>query len=219
MKGILFDFNGTMFFDSPKHKEAWNAFSLRYRGTAISDAEMDLMHGQTNKRIIEILIGEMSDAESEALSKAKEAMYREACVNDPQMFHLTDGLVEVLDQCKAKGVPMTICSASIKDNIDFFVESFQLDRWFDPELIMYDDGIHENKISMFTKGAQVIDCPLSSCVVIEDSISGIDFANQCHVNSIIAIGPKEKHEFLASLPGVDHVITDFRDFQFDWLKD
>ena len=41
MKGILFDFNGTMFFDSIKHKEAWNAFSLKYRNKALSDEEMD----------------------------------------------------------------------------------------------------------------------------------------------------------------------------------
>ena len=45
MKGILFDFNGTMFFDSIKHKEAWNAFSLKYRNKALSDEEMDHMHG------------------------------------------------------------------------------------------------------------------------------------------------------------------------------
>ena len=35
MKGILFDFNGTMFFDSIKHKEAWNAFSLKYRNKKV----------------------------------------------------------------------------------------------------------------------------------------------------------------------------------------
>ena len=39
---------------------------------------------------------------------------------------------------------MTICSASIKDNIDFFISSFHLDRWFDVDKIMYDDGIHLN---------------------------------------------------------------------------
>ena len=26
-KGLLFDFNGTMFFDSEKHKKAWDVFS------------------------------------------------------------------------------------------------------------------------------------------------------------------------------------------------
>ena len=26
-KGIIFDFNGTLFFDSEKHQEAWREFS------------------------------------------------------------------------------------------------------------------------------------------------------------------------------------------------
>lgn len=216
MKGILFDFNGTMFFDGIKHKEAWNAFSLKYRNIPISDDEMDRMHGQTNKQIIQLLIGDMSEEESSELSKAKEAMYREACINDPEMFHLVDGLEAFLDYLKANEVPMTICSASIKENIDFFISSFHLDRWFDVDKIMYDDGIHLNKISMFTKGAEAIGLDLSDCIVIEDSISGIDFAHQCNVASIVAIGPKEKHDFLSTLPGVDFVISDYVDM-IQWM--
>ena len=95
-------------------------------------------------------------------------MYREACINDPEMFHLVDGLEAFLDYLKANEVPMTICSASIKENIDFFISSFHLDRWFDVDKIMYDDGIHLNKISMFTKGAEAIGLDLSDCIVIED---------------------------------------------------
>ena len=148
-KGLLFDFNGTMFFDSEKHKEAWDVFSQKYRGCPISDYELDHTHGKTNKKIIELLLGDMRDEESEKLSKAKEALYRECCINDPKMFHLVDGLEDVLDNLKELQIPMTICSASIKDNIDFFISSFHLDRWFDIDKIIYDDGTHVDKISMF----------------------------------------------------------------------
>ena len=51
-KGLLFDFNGTMFFDSEKHKKAWDVFSQKYRGCPISDYELDHTHGKTNKKII-----------------------------------------------------------------------------------------------------------------------------------------------------------------------
>ena len=50
-KGILFDFNGTMFFDSEKHKEAWDVFSRKYRNCPITEEELDHMHGKTNKKI------------------------------------------------------------------------------------------------------------------------------------------------------------------------
>ncbi|MEG0275296.1 MAG: HAD family phosphatase, partial [Longicatena sp.] len=56
VKGVLFDFNGTMVFDSPQHKKAWGVFSKKYRGIDISEEEMEQMHGRTNKTIIELLL-------------------------------------------------------------------------------------------------------------------------------------------------------------------
>ena len=50
IKGILFDFNGTMFFDGPMHKKAWNTFSLKYRNKPITDDELDHMHGVKTSR-------------------------------------------------------------------------------------------------------------------------------------------------------------------------
>lgn len=212
-KGLLFDFNGTMFFDSPKHKEAWDVFSRTYRHKPITDDELDHMHGQTNKKIIEMLMnGQVSDEESEQLSIQKEAFYRECCRKDPAMFHLVPGLVELLDKLKEMKVPMTICSASIEDNIKFFIESFHLDTWFKIEDIIYDDGTHIDKVSMFTEGSKRIGVPLKDCMVIEDSLSGIQFAHQCQVGKIVAITTKDKTEEYRKLPGVDEIIYDYIDF-------
>lgn len=217
-KGILFDFNGTMFFDSPKHKLAWDVFSQKYRGKPLSDEEMDHMHGQVNKEIIHILMGEMSEEKSVELSKAKEALYRECCEKDPAMFHLVPGLAALLDQLKELGIPMTICSASIKENIDFFIRSFHLDRWFDIANIVYDDGLHENKIAMFQDGAKRIHVPIEHCLVIEDSLSGIAFAHACNVGKIVAITTPDKKESYAKLEGVDQVICDYHDFDLSFFQ-
>ena len=39
-KGVIFDFNGTLFWDSEKHLEAWREFSKRLREHAFTDDEM-----------------------------------------------------------------------------------------------------------------------------------------------------------------------------------
>lgn len=214
IKGILFDFNGTMVFDGPMHKEAWNDFSLTYRKKPISDQELEHMHGQTNKEIIKMLLGDSVDEKrSEQLSKAKEALYRKCSQLDPN-YHLVDGLETFLNVLKEKNIPMTICSASIKDNIDFFIEYFQLTRWFRKEDIVYDDGTHLNKITMFQKGANNIHVPLNECLVFEDSLSGISFAQQCHVQRIIAITTPEKIEEYKKLNGVDEIIFDFNNLKY-----
>lgn len=212
--GILFDFNGTMFFDSPKHKEAWNEFCLTYRNKPITDEELDHMHGQTNKRIIELLLGRtLSDEQSVAMSKAKEALYRKCCCRDAENLHLVAGLAQFLDKCKEENIPMTICTASIKDNVDFFIETFSLTKWFRPEDIIYDDGTHVDKTTMFLEGAKRIHTPIEECLIIEDSFSGIAFAHAVHAGKIVAITSKDKIMEYERLKGVDFIIQDFINFQ------
>ena len=40
MKGIIFDFNGTLYWDSQLHYDAWRDYSKLLRGYEFSDEEM-----------------------------------------------------------------------------------------------------------------------------------------------------------------------------------
>ena len=62
-----------------------------------------------------------------------------------QDLPLVPGVPAFFDLLKEKGIPFTIASASIKENIDFFVEHYHLDRWIDPATIRYDDGTYSDK--------------------------------------------------------------------------
>lgn len=49
MKGIIFDFNGTLFQDSDKHEAAWRQFALEQFGRKITDEEfIRNIHGRNN---------------------------------------------------------------------------------------------------------------------------------------------------------------------------
>ena len=37
-------------------------------------------------------------------------------------------------------MPLTIATATIKENVDFYFDTFALDRWFDPDKVVFDDG-------------------------------------------------------------------------------
>ena len=80
-KGIIFDFNGTLFWDSEKHLEAWREFSTRVRPYAFTDEEMrEYMFGRTNEDILTYLIGTKPSPELvEKLGSEKEAVYRQMC--------------------------------------------------------------------------------------------------------------------------------------------
>ena len=176
MNGVIFDFNGTLFLDNDKHIKAWNKIAMELRGTGITEEELhSKMNGVNNKYIIRYLNSGKEDDELEAkYSSLKEQYYRRFCKEDTKNFHLIEGAVQLFDQLKQKNIPFTIASASIKDNIDFFVENFQLDRWIDPETIVYDNGQYKDKEAMFLQAARNIHVPVDQICVIEDSLAGVN---------------------------------------------
>ena len=61
MKGVIFDFNGTLFLDNDKHVLAWNRISQELRNTDITEEELhEKMNGRPNKLIIRYLNGRPS---------------------------------------------------------------------------------------------------------------------------------------------------------------
>ena len=215
-KGIIFDFNGTLFLDSEKHMEGWRVFSKKLRGTAFTDEEMrDHMFGRTNEDIIAYAIGKKPDRELvEKCTAEKESIYRQMCRDDMKNFVLTDGAVEFLDYLKAHDIPRTIATMSEKVNVDFFIEGFQLARWFDLEKIVYDNGKIPGKPApdIYEIAAKKLGLAPSDCIVVEDAVSGIAAAKNAGIGKIIAIGPEKNHNFLMSLEGVSETITNFNEF-------
>ena len=215
-KGIIFDFNGTLFLDSEKHMEAWRVFSKELRGTAFSDEEMrDHMFGRTNEDIIAYAIGRNPDKTLvEKYTAEKEAIYRQMCRDDKEHFVLTDGAVELLDYLKLRNIPRTIATMSEKVNVDFFIQGFHLEKWFDLDKIVYDNGKIPGKPApdIYEIAAENIGLVPAECIVVEDAVSGIAAAKNAGAGKIIAIGPEENHNFLMSLDGVSETITNFYEF-------
>ena len=210
-KGVIFDFNGTLFFDSDKHVLAWGRMAEELRGFGTTPEELQAhFYGVPNNRAIEyILQRECKEEELNKYSELKEAYYREYCVNDPESFHLVAGAHKFFEQLVEENIPFTIASASIKPNIDFFVKSFELEKWFDPEKIVYDDGSFANKVKMFQYAAEVIGVPIEDCLIFEDSDSGIRDAYMAGCQNIIVVdsmGVAAKHE---GKPGVKKIIKTF----------
>ena len=212
-KGVVFDFNGTLFFDNDKHILAWSEISEILRGRGITELELlEHFNGVPNHKIVSYLLGREGIAEElEKYSQLKEEFYRRFCLEDQENFHLVDGAVEFFNYLKEKGIPFTIASASIKANIDFFVKEFGLGNWINPEDIVYDDGSYENKVAMFLDAAKNLGVDIKECMIVEDSVSGIYSGYLAGCRNIVVIDSSGKAEKYKSLPGVVKVIRDFKD--------
>lgn len=212
-KGVIFDFNGTLFLDNDKHIGAWGEISKELRGKGISDEELAYhINGVPNEKVIEYLSGKPSDQHwVESYSQKKETIYRRLCKEDQENFHLIDGAVTFFEQLREQKIPFTIASASIWNNINFFVKEFQLDRWIDIKNIVYDDGSYESKRQMFLDAAEKIQVSIEEILVFEDAVSGIRSAYEAGCRMIIVVCEESKKEEYEKLPGVIKTISNFQE--------
>ena len=215
-KGIIFDFNGTLYWDSHLHKQAWREYSKILRGTMFSDEEMvKYMFGRTNEQIIRYAIGKQPTPEMVAeYGDEKEELYRQMCLKDKEHFHLAKGAVEFLDFLKENGIPRTIATMSDKTNVDFFIEHFHLEKWFEIEKIVYSDGIIPGKPApdIYQIAAEKLGLQPKECIVVEDALSGIKAAEEAGIGKIVAICSEEPPELYENIPAVTGIIKDFNEF-------
>lgn len=213
MKGIIFDFNGTLYWDSQLHYDAWVEYSKILRGTPFTREEMrDKMFGHTNKDIIQYAIGKEPTAEMvEKYAKEKESLYRKRCLIDRENFKLAPGAEEFLDFLKENNIPMTIATMSEWDNVEFYIREFNLSKWFDVDKIVYSNGKIPGKPApdIFLIAAKNLDLNPKDCLVFEDAIAGINAAKAASIGKIIAVDSIEPPEFYQNIEGLSGIITNF----------
>ena len=187
--------------------------------TLTSEVMAVQVHGRNNQHTLEYLTGSrLEDDRLKQLSDQKETIYRDLCQAQGDEFKLSPGAVGLLDALAARGIPRTIATASGKENLDFFFENLHLDRWFDRRCTVYDDGSRPGKPApdIYLQAAQRLRLDPSAGVVVEDSLSGIQSAQSAGIGYIIALGSIDEHIRLSGLDGVDQVVENLGNL--DWNK-
>ncbi|MBO7141704.1 MAG: HAD family phosphatase [Bacteroidales bacterium] len=188
LKGIIFDFNGTLLWDTPYHNKAWNIFLDRYH-ISLSDQEIrDNMHGRTNAEIFKYLFKkDLSQSEVDSLASEKEAIYRHLIINNN--FDLHKGSRQMFDFCLACAIPTSIATSSDQENATFFYERYNLKTWFSQRRFIYNDYTFASKPApdIFKKAANQMFLEPDEIMVFEDSPAGIEAAENFGAGKIVVI--------------------------------
>lgn len=214
-QGIIFDFNGTMFYDSKIQEKSWKTFLYKKIGREITNEEFQkYVHGcHAEVSFSYFLKNRLSKEEIDQLAEEKEVVYRKLCLSDKQHYRLADGLVEFLDYLKKQQIPFTIATASGLNNLKFFFQNLDLGKWFNIEQVVYDNGLIPSKPEpeIYKKAAQNIGVLPSDCIVFEDAMSGIEAAHRAGVSKIIGVASTLSKEQLQQIAGISMVIEDYID--------
>lgn len=193
VKGVVFDFNGTMFLDSPLHERAWIEMAQKIRPRPLGVEEFyQNLQGRTNLQIITYLLERQpSEAELEQITEEKELLYRTRCSAPDGLHTLAPGVERFLDALKPTGIPFTIATGSYLLNVQFYFSHLHLEKWFRFENVIYDDGTYPGKPSpdIFLKAAAKLNMQPADCLVFEDSYAGIRSAVSAGIGRIVTVEP------------------------------
>jgi len=186
--GVIFDFNGTLFWDTGLHNEAWQIFLDKYN-LQISDEEMfRRFHGKNNRHILkEIFKGTLPEEQIPELGVEKERIYQQLCYKSG--LTLAPGATEFIELLAGRGVAYTIATSSGKENVDFYFDHLNLSRWFEYDKVVFDEGHFAGKPApdIYLKAMLIINRKPSEIIVFEDAVSGIQAAENANVGCIIIV--------------------------------
>jgi beta-phosphoglucomutase-like phosphatase (HAD superfamily) len=215
-KAVIFDFNGVLFFDADLQARSWQRIAKELRGSEMTANELDThMHGRPNSYVMSYLAGRpIAAPELLELIQAKESLYRDLCLQNPDRFVLSPGACDLLERLTSSNIPRTIATSSEITNVQFFIKHLRLHRWFDVSKIVYDNGVRPGKPApdMYLAAAQNIGIAAGECMVVEDAVSGIRAAHAAGIGYIIGLGALAAHAKLRACVGVSAVIETLEQF-------
>lgn len=186
--GVIFDFNGTLFWDTKLHNKAWDIFLTRHDLFLSDEDKFSKMHGKNNKDIFLSLFDEpLTDAQIQKYILEKEGLYQELCLQTD--MPMAPGAEEFLDYLKDHHIPFTIATASGKENLDFYFEHLPLSQWFGYDKVVYNNGKIKGKPDpqIYQIAMSVIDKKPEEVIIFEDAVAGLQSARNANAGKIIVV--------------------------------
>ncbi len=192
MRAVIWDLDGTIADTEAIHYQAWRAVMPAYG----IDYTYPMFLADFGRNNVEILTELLNDPDPDTIMRVadeKESAFR-ALVNPDRVTPLP-GVVTWLDYFRSQGVRQVIGSSGPMANITAVVTALDLGDYFQALLTGF--GLPKGKPdpTLFRLCAAVAQAEPSQCLVIEDSIFGVEAAQRASM-ACIAVGELAQSELL-----------------------
>lgn len=217
LKGILFDFNGTLFFDTECHVKAFEQYYAK-RGMDVPSSEyiINNLFGLSNVAIYRTFFDANATLEEcHRFGEEKERLYYKACLSLPCGMQYTKGVCELLSYLKENNIPYCLATGAGMDNITFYNENMNLAKWFDREhIVCADDPVKcKPDPEIYEYAASKIGLNASDCIVFEDGPLGLIAANKANAGAAIAIYQEGLDSPIINGAHADAIYHDFSEWK------
>ena len=215
-RAVIFDFNGTLYWDTALHNRAWDKF-LENHNIRLSDEEKLLkLHGKPNRDILKgIFDGKLSPDKIRQMTIEKELIYHEIAL--AAGIDYAPGAVDFMRYLKEKNIPYTIATSSDWINIQFYIRYMSLSKWVKAENIVYENGSFRGKPEgdIFILAMEKLNALPEEVLIFEDSPMGIMAAENAGAGGIVIVN-SSNHDY-SHLPYP--VIRSFDEVDRNWFME
>lgn len=184
IKAILWDLDGTLADSAALHYQAWQTLMDRYAIPFTYQMFIDDF-GRNNAEILTKHFDAADPATIQRISHEKEADFRALLA--PDALQLLPGVQEWLNDFRRLGLPQVIGSSGPMANIAAMVRALNIGDYF--LALVTGTQLPKGKPdpAIFLRCAAVAGVAPAHCLVIEDSIHGIEAAQRAGMRSV-AVG-------------------------------
>lgn len=129
-----------------------------------------------------------------------------------------ENLINLLEELKAKNVPMAITTSSTKDRAKNILKILEQDKYIDVLVGVEDVKNHEPAIDALELTSKKLGVPLFKCVVIEDGVSGLKAAKKAGCKTIGFAAHGEEQEQAITNENPDLIIKDFSELSYSKIE-
>lgn len=209
--GVIFDMDGVIVDSNPYHKIALKEFCSRHGYELTDDQLLKRIYGRTNREWITDLFGKLPEEQLLEYTEEKEQLYRKLFNEDIKPLK---GLVKFLDLLDEKNILRAIGTSAPRSNVDFTLTRTNTTKYF--PTILNDTFVTHSKPhpEIYIKSAAALGLPNDQCIVIEDSLSGVE-AGQKAGSKVVGVTTTHTREELAHCA---LVIDDFEGLTIEILE-
>jgi len=187
-RGVVFDFNGTLLWDTQLHNRAWDCFLDSHHISLTNDRKNEIIHGKNNNIILDTLFNrKLSQAEQDQYVLQKESIYQQLYLVDEIGY--APGAAYFIRYLKQQHIPYAIATASGIENIDFYFSRLQLGSFIERQYVIYNNFRIKSKPDpeIFQLAIQKIGLKGAETVIFEDSYAGIEAAERAGAGKIVIV--------------------------------
>jgi len=190
-KAIIFDLDGVICSTDQYHYEAWKVIADKlniYFDKYINHRLRGVSRMESLNIILERYVGSLTDEEKQKYAEQKNKIYREL-LEKMNEADVSSEVKNTLTELKQKGIMLAIGSSS--KNAKFILQRLGIMDYFD-KISDGNNVVHSKPDpEVFLKASEYLQLKPEECLVIEDSLAGIEAARLGNMDSV-AIGDVTK---------------------------